>query len=604
MKAWFLRVWRVWLLLLVIGAMLVVALGTQPPPGYASIDTAQAVLMPDGGPIERRAVSLPHRWDSDFPGRGGRAIYTLDVPLDPKWNQPGLLFPRLGNQAEIRMGGKVLWRAGKLGDPSFDRSRSPALVSLPPWPSGIMRIEIEITAQPMRWGGVGRPIVSSMIGLHPAQRWNTIWRFNAAIVLELILGVCLLWTLILWAVLRNRIFALLSVSILLGLLCYGDMATESPLIPWPWWGWMVEASIVPHWLLLQLALLRLAGMVQRRFTRLFYAAAVLGALLPVAGQASGDLWLWMGSLLAAAAFALILPFVALRRSLRRGQARAVAVTVICVVSVGLAAVHVLSSWVLDDWPVLILAAPFGILVLLLSLSWLLVSRYTRIARRYRVLVRRLDEKVAQRERELAASHDEVLRLVREQERATERARILRDMHDGVGTHLSSAIRQLQAGPIEREGLLQTLRDSLDQLKLTIDATRLPPGDIPSLLANLRHRLEPRLKAAGIALEWDVDAITPLPGLDAEAMRQLQYMVFEVISNVLQHAQAHTLRVRAKALGDGAWLSLEDDGCGIAPEKLSRVQSVGALHERARLLKAQLRVHSAPGEQLCSKSSHF
>jgi signal transduction histidine kinase len=60
-----------------------------------------------------------------------------------------------------------------------------------------------------------------------------------------------------------------------------------------------------------------------------------------------------------------------------------------------------------------------------------------------------------------------------------------------------------------------------------------------LLAALRYRLEPRLAAAGIELEWAVDEVAPVKRLDAQAMRQLQFLLFEAISNVLQHAQAKT-----------------------------------------------------------------
>ena len=59
---------------------------------------------------------------------------------------------------------------------------------------------------------------------------------------------------------------------------------------------------------------------------------------------------------------------------------------------------------------------------------------------------------------------------------------------------SEALARLQHTVDE---LQHTLRDALDQLKLSIDAINLPAGDVAALLANLRYRLEPRLKAAGI-----------------------------------------------------------------------------------------------------------
>jgi signal transduction histidine kinase len=143
----------------------------------------------------------------------------------------------------------------------------------------------------------------------------------------------------------------------------------------------------------------------------------------------------------------------------------------------------------------------------------------------------------------------------------ERTRILRDLHDGVGSHISAAIRQLQSGRASNDEVLQTLRDSLDQIKLSIDAMHLPAGDVTGLLANLRYRLEPKLNAADIELLWDVDLIEPLERLDAVGMRHLQFMVLESLSNVLQHAHASKLRIEAKAQGRWVVVRIADNGVG-------------------------------------------
>ncbi|MBK9347327.1 MAG: hypothetical protein IPN06_13395 [Burkholderiales bacterium] len=172
------------------------------------------------------------------------------------------------------------------------------------------------------------------------------------------------------------------------------------------------------------------------------------------------------------------------------------------------------------------------------------------------------------------------------------------MHDGVGAHISSALQLLQS---ERENsrrgvrteVLQTLRDAMDQLKLSIDSMHLPPGDVTALLANLRYRLEPRFAAMGMELQWDVDLLPIVPRLDFEAMRQLQFMLFEAFSNVLQHARATVLRVQAHA-ADGILIRVVDDGAGFDAQG---VQGKGlvSMRQRATALGAELRVSSQPGE---------
>jgi hypothetical protein len=121
-----------------------------------------------------------------------------------------------------------------------------------------------------------------------------------------------------------------------------------------------------------------------------------------------------------------------------------------------------------------------------------------------------------------------------------------------------------------------------------------PGDITAMLASLRYRLEPRFKASDIELQWDVELIEPVPGLDDKAMRHLQFMVFEALSNVLQHARASALRIELRGTpGGGAQLRVIDNGCGFDPQQV-QPKGLGSLRERAATMGARLEVSSVPG----------
>jgi signal transduction histidine kinase len=222
-----------------------------------------------------------------------------------------------------------------------------------------------------------------------------------------------------------------------------------------------------------------------------------------------------------------------------------------------------------------------------------ILRFRDASGHARDLLVTLENRVAEKESELKATYDHVEKMAREQERGFERSRILRDMHDGVGSHISVAMRQLQSGKATDGQVLQTLRESLDHLKLSIDAMNMPPGDITALLANMRYRLEPRLKAAEIQLQWSVDLIEPTQRLDNNAMRQLQFMVYEALSNVLQHAKANSVRIELSQVPQGIRLRIVDDGCGFdvstAPHK-----GLSALRERATAVGGTVSIHSAPG----------
>jgi signal transduction histidine kinase len=228
---------------------------------------------------------------------------------------------------------------------------------------------------------------------------------------------------------------------------------------------------------------------------------------------------------------------------------------------------------------------FGVALLLIVLR-----RFRAASVLARGSVAALAERVAQRERELAATYAELEAAARDQARTHERERILREMHDGMGSHITSAIRQLQSGQTSSGDLLRTLRDSLDQLKLQIDSIHLPPGDVGALLAAARYRLEPRLASSGIEFEWAVDEVEPVERLGAQGMRQLQFLLFEAISNVLQHAQATVLRFEAGMQGTTVQLRVIDNGKGFDAVK----HRPRALAERSGAIGARLTVESRPG----------
>lgn len=215
-------------------------------------------------------------------------------------------------------------------------------------------------------------------------------------------------------------------------------------------------------------------------------------------------------------------------------------------------------------------------------------------------------------RQVLDSRKELEHMAREQARLAERGRILRNMHDGVGSHISSALRQMQR-ETEQERcahsteVQMTLRDALDQLKLSIDSMNLMAGDVTALLANLRYRLGPRFVAMGMAMQWDVDALPLCDKLDAGAMAELQFMLFEALSNVQQHAHARTLRIEAHAQPADAALgrncivvSVVDDGLGFDPQA-ARGNGLSVMHERAKAIGASLNVDSQPGRTVVAIS---
>jgi signal transduction histidine kinase len=246
---------------------------------------------------------------------------------------------------------------------------------------------------------------------------------------------------------------------------------------------------------------------------------------------------------------------------------------------------------------LVLASP----LLLSTIAWLLAADYARAQHGLQQLNLDLDSRVRAREAQLQTSFEHQGRIESALAVAEERTRILRDIHDGAGSHLSTAIRLIEHGTAQPAAVAQTLREALDQLKLSIDTLNVLPGDVVALLANLRYRLEPRMADAGITLLWSIDALPPWPGGQRErAMQNLQFIMFEIVSNVLQHAHATALRVEAAVSNTGRTIRLTfaDNGKGLAPSSSAVPPLITTIRKRVAMIGATLDVADAnPGLSL-------
>ncbi len=590
----------------------VLLLCALPPPAQAALQElrqAYVSTVVDGQRLERE-TQLPYNWDRQHGGRSGTAIFEVPLRMQEPPTEPyALHFARIGNRAEIWLNGILLSRFGNLAQANGeDHAKAPQYVLVP---GQLLQRDnlflIIVHADGGRRGGLSSVLVGPEVEVrehfNAAHRWLTSGSIGVA-VFSLVVGVI---ALLLWATQvepvpggaprRAGLYLSAGVAELCWMLRLSDTALTQTPLAWPWWGmlqtlayagWICGAGLFCH---------HVAGWhrhASMRWVRVVVWTLLLSAMpaawLALTQHRDAYLTGWYGmATFLFIGYAIFYFWAAVRRP--GTEHLLVAVAGVFNVAVGF-----------RDWLVIRASSNFSEISWMryssvlfgLALGYIVISRFRAATHQARDLMDNMAAKVQEKEQALAASYQELERLAREQERAAERTRILRDMHDGVGSHISAAIRQLQSGRASQEELLQTLRDSLDQLKLSIDAMNLAPGDVTALLANLRYRLEPRFKASDIRLSWAVDLLPPLPRLDALAMRQLQFMVFEALSNVLQHAHASELRFELHAgPGGGARLRVIDNGCGFTPEN-ARGKGLDSLYERAAAIGARLVVHSVPG----------
>ncbi len=171
---------------------------------------------------------------------------------------------------------------------------------------------------------------------------------------------------------------------------------------------------------------------------------------------------------------------------------------------------------------------------------------------------------------------------------------MRDMHDGMGGHLVSTLALLEAQGMDKpEVIHDALRAALDDLRLMIDSMEDVDGDVVTVLAMLRDRLEPRLRQAGVEIDWRMGELPPLDNLGPQKSLQMLRIFQEALTNILKHANASTVVFETSFLHHeerpGIRIECRDDGCGLTQNPASNTSGRGLNNIRRRA--AQLQGHA-------------
>jgi signal transduction histidine kinase len=581
---------------------------------------AQTTVFANGKSVAS-GTDLPYNWDIRNAGQHGAAVFDLhfevaELPVEP-W---GVYLPSVGNAYDVLLNDTLLQRQGDLANPNgADYSKVPRFVVISPnllQHSNVLRIHIRVDAE--RRGGLSEVYVGPQQEALSVYQHSYNWRGNGSLVVVAFSLAVGLLALGLWATQidllhpdkprRDALYLFAALAELCWTLAVGDALIETPPLPWPWWSAVPAAGAAAWACNIQLFSIEVAGWRTLPFVTWFRRWLIfliaLSAVLPL--WAAG--WEQPAALTAwhVALAATFLGFGARFLWSALGPAnwahRLVAAALLLNLLVGIW--DLCNFRIFPDFPDNSLLR-FSSLFFGISLGCIVIMRFRTASRGASSLMNTLSASIAAKERDLRATYERLEVQAREQERIAERGRVLRDMHDGVGAHITLAIRQLQSdmanhAPSEHGEVLHTLRDALDHLKLTIDAINLPPGDITALLANLRYRLEPRMAASGIALVWDVDLLQVENQLESQAMRHLQFMLYEALSNVVQHAKATVLRIEAHAQPLGPdptqhciFIRVVDDGQGFDAQGMRR-KGLASMFVRASAIGAQLSIESQPG----------
>jgi signal transduction histidine kinase len=565
-----------------------------------TLDRAQASLRPDGLPPRVGEVDLSRRWDIDYPGRNGSATYRIALPASTTSEPMALLFSRVGNQVLVQVNGATVQRLGTLGEPRFNAAKTAYLVTVP---AALLHADrpneltIEVTIQRQRWGGLSLVRYGAQAAVEPLYAEHRRWRHFSSIIFAVSLTVMGGLAAGLWWRQRDALYGCFSVAAFLGVVRNLDQVWPDVPVPWPLWGAIAAVCYACHLALIcRFALLAL-GAAPAWAGRAIYVAMGLSSLLAVASFALAVPLFWTLGLAVLVPVGLGSLAIIVRAALR-GRGRFGWVLVVAAsVAVGAGIYDLGFIRASHSTGLRFSVTPHAIFVFVLIMAGLVAERYSRSVADYRALNANLAQRVAEREQQLHQAFGALQTQQQEQAVLTERQRIMREIHDGVGSQLVGLLSMVSQRGTDPAVLEEHVKQALDEMRMAVDSLQPVHGDLIAVLATLRYRLQPRLQAAGVQVRWDVSQLPPLPQLSPQSVLQVQRILLEAFTNVLKHARASEVAVQARweeSDTPAVVLSLTDNGVGLPEAAAVGGHGVANMQSRAAAIGAVLRVEAAEG----------
>ncbi len=561
--------------------------------------SASEAPPPDSAPWQ--AQSLPDNWNVSRPGVGGFAWYRIEFELRPEQLKLSALYvPRVSMNGAAMINGEYLGSGGKFTEPMARQWYRPQLYPVPDklLKVGANVIHFRIKAYANNKGGLSEMHFGFAAPI--AAQWHSrnFWQVTSVqITSALTFGLGAMALLAWFLRLTNTAHGYFGAA---ALLWAGRnthlLVTDIPFAA-VYWEILVATSMIWVLVLIFMFVLRFDNQRLPVAERLVWGFAIAAPfLLWAAGalQLTFAISLCYLGLLFTGAYILKVLFDVARRE-RTVNAGLLLVASLIVYSLGA-----------RDWfthrDILGFSEPynlhFGAPILFTAVAWNMLNRYIKALAEADDLNHSLETRVQQKSVELERSHEQMRRVENVRMLTLERERIMRDMHDGVGSQLIAAHQLAERGVLISGELASVLGECIDDLRLVIDSLEPTDGDLLNVIGNLRYRLTDRFARQGIALKWEVAGFPPIVRLAPREILQILRIVQEAFANVLKHAGASEVVFSASLTPNQqqACLSVRDNGHGIVQGGAShgRGHGVANMKQRAATVGGDLHVGSDRG----------
>jgi signal transduction histidine kinase len=245
-----------------------------------------------------------------------------------------------------------------------------------------------------------------------------------------------------------------------------------------------------------------------------------------------------------------------------------------------------------------LTIQYSVTPAILLFSWFLIRRFVQSINQAEEMTATLELRVQAKQQALFLQFEQLKSMEQKQILSSERERIMRDMHDGIGGQLVSIASLLH----EHSGdVFKTLREkvllSLADLRFVIDSLDPVLNDLPTLLGMMRTRISEQLETENITLEWDVTALPELANMSPQRSLHIMRIVQEAITNGIKHAGTDRMKLSTSVeSGESAAIYIDIIDYGTKYSSIDKHSKKGRgiknMHYRAEQIGAILTINAS------------
>jgi signal transduction histidine kinase len=556
-------------------------------PRHADV-VLDASLQPPAATAGWQSESLPFTWGE------GTAWHRIEFEAAGRLLQhPWVVYlPYFYGGGQLVLNGAPL---AYVEEPSADvvvRWERPHLL---PIPAALLRegrneLFIRVTATPIARGRMPLLEIGPQVLLQNAYETRLFWvrtmsQFTvAACVIVGVLGL-FIW----WRRREERLYGLFGAAALLwGIRTMTLVIEVMPTTGWVAWRTVYHGATGGFVIVMLLFAMQLAGIRQRGLGWGLLAYGLLGPLGYLASGGNEFLigTVWAGGLLPIGVAVLVIGAYAAWRQ----RTAALAVLGLALALAVLAGFHdyliaTRSPVLLALWPQAaahrLFLLHYGADLLLLVMGGILSARLIATLHGIERLNLTLEARVAAREAALADNFARLRSLQMQNAAGEERQKIMRDLHDGLGSQLFITLSRAEAGTLDQDQLVEALRECIADMRLTFEAMSPQVGDFLAAWANFRYRWKRALDLLGLVSTWEQDTEDSIAEIPPHTFLQLLRIVQEALTNVLKHAQASRVVIRLRADAQSIDIEFSDNGRGLGHPKAG---GRGMANMRSRALR--------------------